>query len=294
MILSMTGFAAATAELPGVSLSVELRSVNHRYLDLTLKLPDELARQRIRCSGRRWRAPCAAARWNAASTLNRTQQGTTNLAVDSRRVGELAAKAAAAGDAARLPQARALSVNEILRWPGVLTEPSVPPEELAARTGQLVEQALAELAAARASAKAQKTAAILEACCAGIETQVARVAPRESPWSTRPIPRSCRRGCEEAGPRSERGSAEAGTGAVRHQGRRRRGARRASPLTWPRCGACCAPAAAPASVSISWPRSCTARRTRWARSRSMPRCPRRRSSSRCSSSRCANRSRISK
>ena len=42
MILSMTGFAATSAELPGASLVAELRSVNHRYLDLSLRLPDEL------------------------------------------------------------------------------------------------------------------------------------------------------------------------------------------------------------------------------------------------------------
>ena len=42
MILSMTGFAAVAAELPGVALAVELRSVNHRYLDLQVRLPDEL------------------------------------------------------------------------------------------------------------------------------------------------------------------------------------------------------------------------------------------------------------
>jgi len=42
MILSMTGFAAVAAELPGCSLAVELRSVNHRYLDLQLRVPDEL------------------------------------------------------------------------------------------------------------------------------------------------------------------------------------------------------------------------------------------------------------
>ena len=42
MILSMTGFAAEAAELPGLSLSVELRSVNHRFLDVTVKVPDEL------------------------------------------------------------------------------------------------------------------------------------------------------------------------------------------------------------------------------------------------------------
>ena len=39
MILSMTGFAAAAAELPGASLAVELRSVNHRFLDLQVRLP---------------------------------------------------------------------------------------------------------------------------------------------------------------------------------------------------------------------------------------------------------------
>ena len=42
MILSMTGFAAAAADLPGVSLAVELRSVNHRFLDVSLRLPDEV------------------------------------------------------------------------------------------------------------------------------------------------------------------------------------------------------------------------------------------------------------
>ena len=46
MILSMTGFAAEAAELPGLSLSVELRSVNHRYLDVTVKLPDDSVERR--------------------------------------------------------------------------------------------------------------------------------------------------------------------------------------------------------------------------------------------------------
>jgi len=45
MIYSMTGFAAAAAEIDGGSLTLELRSVNHRYLDLQLRLPDELRSQ---------------------------------------------------------------------------------------------------------------------------------------------------------------------------------------------------------------------------------------------------------
>ncbi|MCW5622071.1 MAG: hypothetical protein KIS79_13275, partial [Burkholderiales bacterium] len=42
MIYSMTGFAALSQELPAGTLSAEVRSVNHRYLDLTFRLPDEL------------------------------------------------------------------------------------------------------------------------------------------------------------------------------------------------------------------------------------------------------------
>lgn len=40
---SMTGFAAATVSAEGVEARVELRSVNHRHLDLRVKLPAELA-----------------------------------------------------------------------------------------------------------------------------------------------------------------------------------------------------------------------------------------------------------
>ncbi len=40
MILSMTGYAAAGAELDSGSLTLELRAVNHRYLDIQLRMPD--------------------------------------------------------------------------------------------------------------------------------------------------------------------------------------------------------------------------------------------------------------
>jgi len=174
MILSMTGFAAVAAELPGVSLAVELRSVNHRYLDLTLKLPDELRaaepalRESLAGELKRGKVECRIA-------LNRVAHGTNSLAVDAGRIGQLAA---AASEVTRtVPDALPLSVHEILRWPGVLAEPTVPPAELSQRALGLVRQALSDLAAARAREGA-KTADVLEACCAGIEVQVARVLPR--------------------------------------------------------------------------------------------------------------------
>jgi uncharacterized protein (TIGR00255 family) len=59
----------------------------------------------------------------------------------------------------------------------VLTEPSIAPEELAARTRRLVSDALAELSASRAREGAKLVAMLVERCDA-IEKEVARVAPR--------------------------------------------------------------------------------------------------------------------
>src|SRR5512143_556608 len=112
MILSMTGFAAVAADMPGFSLSAELRSVNHRYLDLQLRLPDELRaqessfRERIAGELKRGKVECRI-------SLVRATPGAATLAVDGLRVGQLAA---AAAEVMRLaPGAAPLSVAEILR-----------------------------------------------------------------------------------------------------------------------------------------------------------------------------------
>ena len=174
MILSMTGFAAEATELPGLSVSVELRSVNHRYLDVTVKLPDEfrhlesVLRERLSGELKRGKVECRV-------SMNRTTPGTTTLAVDADRVKQLAN--AAAQVLQTLPTAAPLSVNEILRWPGVMAEPSIPPDELAGKVMELVDQAVKDLASSRRREGA-KVQAVLAASCDGIEVQVARVTPR--------------------------------------------------------------------------------------------------------------------
>src|SRR4051812_30167210 len=44
MIKSMTGFGSAEGDVGGARVSVELRSVNHRFFNPTIKLPTELSR----------------------------------------------------------------------------------------------------------------------------------------------------------------------------------------------------------------------------------------------------------
>ena len=52
MIRSMTGFGAADGVVGGGRVSVELRSVNHRFFSPRIKLPSELARWEARCARR--------------------------------------------------------------------------------------------------------------------------------------------------------------------------------------------------------------------------------------------------
>ena len=100
MIVSMTGFAAVAAELPGLSLAVELRSVNHRYLDIALNLPDELRslepalREQLAAEVKRGKVECRVA-------LNRVAASAAQVAIDQSRVRALAA--AKARDRASIP-----------------------------------------------------------------------------------------------------------------------------------------------------------------------------------------------
>ena len=174
MILSMTGFATASAELPGISLAVELRSVNHRYLDVTLKLPEELRalepslRERLAAVQKRGKVECRV-------TLARTAGAAGTIAINAERVAQLAS--AAASVARAVPGAQPLGVADILRWPGVMVDATISPEALADQVDTLVQQALEELTAARAR-EGSKLRDVLEARCADVEAQVARVAPR--------------------------------------------------------------------------------------------------------------------
>ena len=136
MILSMTGFAAVAAELPGCSLTVELRSVNHRYLDLQVRLPDELrsiesaVRDVLALQLKRGKVDCRVA-------LNRSAPGTTELAVNAERVIQL--RDAADEVLRHAPESMPLSIVEVLRWPGVLTEPSLGAEALTDKALELTD-----------------------------------------------------------------------------------------------------------------------------------------------------------
>src|SRR5690349_19839493 len=117
MISSMTGYAAATRELPIASLAAEVKSVNSRFLDVQFRLPDELRsvepalRELIQARVGRGKVECRVSVTPPASAAPRISVNEGLL----RELAEVSRKVRAA-----VPDARPLSVGEVLGWPGVL------------------------------------------------------------------------------------------------------------------------------------------------------------------------------
>ena len=117
MIRSMTAFARHQQHAEFGELTWELRSVNHRFLEATVRLPEELraiepqVRERVTARLGRGKLECNL-RFRPASA------GGVELSVNERLVDQLLA--AADKMAHRLHSSHLPSIMDILRWPGVL------------------------------------------------------------------------------------------------------------------------------------------------------------------------------
>jgi len=117
---SMTGFATAEAVSTPFLLNWEIRSVNHRFLDLSFRVPEELRQLE---PDLRTAAAAVLSRGKIDCTLKISlAAGTPARAdVDTQAIAQL--KALQARLCAEFPAAQALSIAEVLRWPGVVREP---------------------------------------------------------------------------------------------------------------------------------------------------------------------------
>ncbi len=174
MIYSMTGYAAAGRELPNGTLNLELRSVNSRYLDLQFRIVDELRglegalrelvvarlnRGKVECRLGITAAPGEAAELHVNKAL---MQKLLNLDRDVR---------------ATAPDAAALSVAEILRWPGMIATEEVSREVVRDACLELMKQALDEMSATRAR-EGEKLKAIILDRAEQMRALAERVRPR--------------------------------------------------------------------------------------------------------------------
>lgn len=169
---SMTGFASAATAVGAYELTWELRSVNHRYLDISLRLPEEFRRLESLC---RDAISSQIKRGKVDGSLRATAtSGSALPAIDGAALTELGSLEAQV--LAKFPAATPLSVSEIFRFNGVLTEPEQKLEIADETVVDALKKATAALRAARQT-EGERTAAFINARLADIETAIAAVDP---------------------------------------------------------------------------------------------------------------------
>ncbi len=117
MTSSMTAFATQDLQLPTAIARWEIRSVNHRYLEVSFKLPPLLGdleyqlREILRNRLSRGKVDCSL-------KLETIGESSSNLVVDFKLIDQLVAISKKMKDQA--PEATFGSIFDILRWPSVV------------------------------------------------------------------------------------------------------------------------------------------------------------------------------
>jgi len=141
MTLSMTAFARQEAEHEWGSLSWEIRSVNHRYLEPHLRLPENLKelegqlREKMRKSLSRGKVEC---------TLRFHPEEKVQQLVVNKPYAQEVIQAAEALQG-MLKEHQSLDPLELLRWPGVLQDVKLDMEQVKNSAKVLFQQALDDL-----------------------------------------------------------------------------------------------------------------------------------------------------
>ncbi|NJM10554.1 MAG: YicC family protein [Synechococcaceae cyanobacterium SM1_2_3] len=189
MLRSMTAFARQEQPSALGTITWELRSVNHRYLETTLRLPEALrgletlVRERISAAINRGKVEAALKLQTASAT---PAAMSLNVPVVERLLEVVADLEHLIGPGT------GLRLIDVLRWPGALNEAEPNLDDIRAAVLGSLDAALAELIATR-EREGQRTAELLQQRCEAIRVQVARVRARRpevlSRWRDRLLSR---------------------------------------------------------------------------------------------------------
>jgi uncharacterized protein (TIGR00255 family) len=160
----MTGFARESADAEIGALTWEIRAVNHRYLDVQFKLPDEMRaheqafRQAVAAKVNRGKVECSLRFRRAFDRQAELQINKELVELIGKRIKQMSAA---------LPATGAVNPFDVLRWPGVVEQAGLEAEPLFAAALPLLEKTLTAIRSMRASEGA-RIAEMLESRCADI------------------------------------------------------------------------------------------------------------------------------
>ena len=171
----MTGFASAARPTALGQLTLELRSVNSRFLDVSLKMPDDLrsaegaVREAVAAQLSRGKVECRVfiARGVGENEPRLNAEALARLAHLARQVEQT------------MPSAAPISASDVLTWPGVVETPGAEPDVLRSQILATLTEALKALAQSRRREGAALSAVLLAHCdqVEQIATQLASRAP---------------------------------------------------------------------------------------------------------------------
>ena len=171
---SMTGFASAEALVEPFRLTWEIRSVNHRFLEIGVRLPEDFRAMEPDCRGR---VNGALARGKVDCTLKvALAEGYAPEAELRRdvldRIREIQTEVLG-----KFPDARPLTVGELLRWSGALEEATYEAASLEGSVIKALDDALSSLSTAR-QREGDRLVEALAQRCEAISSIIASIRPR--------------------------------------------------------------------------------------------------------------------
>ena len=155
MTKSMTAFARSESG----HISWEIRSVNHRYLEVGLKVPDAFRSLEISLRNK-LKARLNRGKIDCQLRIGHSQASEASLSIDEKLLEDLTG--ALATIIPKLETVAPVNPLEVLKWPGILSEPTEDEESIKKTVVELFDTALAQLIEMRSSEGAELRKIILE------------------------------------------------------------------------------------------------------------------------------------
>ena len=174
MARSMTAFARQELVKDWGTLTLELRSVNHRYLDVSLRLPEDFRNLESKIR-EKVTEKLGRGKVDVSLRFSRSDTDSGEIIIDKELIKQLS-------NASReidhiLYNADSVSSFDILRWPGVIKTPELDSDELTAALFELLDVTLDELLEGR-EREGEKLSALIQQRCNSISEVIVNVKKR--------------------------------------------------------------------------------------------------------------------